>query len=87
MSLNIYSTINKYVFARKAPKLLLCFLLLSLSGNSFAQQKELEAFRHAIVQYIEYGAGKAEEAGHKKQPAEAYRANIDQSFRKFILLN
>lgn len=86
MSLNIYSSINKYLFVLKAPKLLLCFILLSFSGNSFAQQKELEAFRNAIVRYTEYGAGKAVEAGHKKQPAEAYRANIDRSFRQFILL-
>ena len=87
MSLNIYSTGNKYVFALKAPKLLLCFMLLCFSSNSFAQQKELDAFRNAIVRYTEYGAGKAVEAGHKKQLAEAYRADIDQSFRKFILLN
>lgn len=87
MSLNIYSTINEYVFALKAPKLLLCFLLLSFGGNSFGQQKELEAFRNAIIRYTEYGSGKAAEAGHKKQPAEAYRADIDQSFRQFILLN
>lgn len=52
----------------------------------FSQQKELEAFKQTIIQYNEYGAGKAEEAGHKKQSAEEYRSNIDKAFRDFILL-
>ena len=77
---------NKHVFALNTPSLLLCLFLVCFSSSSFAQQKELEAFQHSIIQYIEYGAGKAMEAGHKKQSAETYRSNIDQSFRKFVLL-
>lgn len=67
-------------------KLGLSVLFSVLCLCAFAQQKELEAFKQTIIQYNEYGAGKAAEAGHTKQSAEEYRTNIDKAFRKFVLL-
>jgi hypothetical protein len=62
------------------------FLLSALSLNGFSQAKELEIFKQSIIHYNEYAAGKAAEAGHKKQSAEEYRSNIDKAFRDFILI-
>ncbi len=73
-----------FVLMKKRLSVLVLFSLVCLVGLS--QQKELEAFKQTIIQYNEYGAGKAEEAGHKKQSAEEYRSNIDKAFRNFVLL-
>ncbi|HEY8404795.1 MAG TPA: hypothetical protein VIK71_09320 [Flavobacteriales bacterium] len=64
----------------------LSLLFLSYCLGGYSQQRELEAFKQSIIQYNEYAAGKAEEAGHKTQSAEQYRSNIDKTFRDFILL-
>lgn len=65
-----------------AISLLFSFLRLSV----FSQAHELEAFKQSIIQYNDYAAGKAEEAGHKKQSAEDYRSAIDKTFRSFIMI-
>jgi hypothetical protein len=66
--------------------LALSILFSALRLLGFSQAEELETFKQSIIQYNEYAAGKAEEAGHKKQSADDYRSAIDKTFRAFILI-